>query len=156
MSLEAHLKLVRREGEVREPIRHWIGANFARLVIYLSVVSFVSAVVFVIFDFTAEGEVTPGAVIVWTGIIFFYGGLFALPGALLWLLIVSRLSPESSTRRRRTIAMLAAPPLIGIAWILIFGSLGDAAGIAMALIYGVLLPAGSGLVVTLRRARRPK
>jgi hypothetical protein len=65
---------------------------------------------------------------------------------------VSRLSADVSTRRRRAIAVITAPPLIGIVWIVLFWPFTP----VFVLVYGVLFPAGSGLIVRLRERSRSR
>ena len=137
------------EVPAKEPLLPWLLVNAARLFLYLVTASLVSTLVFVLFDPTFEQ--TPGEVISATLFLAFYGGLFCLPGAIVWLLMLSRLLPESSIRRRRVVAILSGPPLIGIIWLLFFVLVAEPpASYVMAAIYGALLPAGAGVVVRLR------
>ncbi len=137
--------LAEREG--KEPIRPWFGANFGRLTLYLLVVSFTSAVLLGLLDSNSDNETALEAILPWTGIIFFYGGLFALPGTLVWLLVVSRLRPGSPITSRRSTAAWSAPPTIGLVWIIFWWTYGE---FPLLLIYGILLPAGSAWVIRFR------
>lgn len=130
-----------------EPIRGWLLVNVARLAIYLACASFASAVVFAI---DPDGGVEATGIIVLTPYLFGIAAFVGLPGTVVWLWIVAHLSPEWSVLKRRVIAM-ATGPLIGIAWIFFFGQDPDA--YVLALVFGVLLPAGCGLVVKLRQAQ---
>jgi hypothetical protein len=130
-----------------EPIRGWLLVNVARLAIYLACASFASAVTFAI---DPSGGVGATGILLLTPYLFGIAAFFGLPGTVVWLWIVAHLSPEWSVVKRRLIAM-ATGPLIGIAWILFFGQDPDA--YVPALIFGVVLPAGSGLVVKLRQAQ---
>jgi hypothetical protein len=151
----------RADGSEREPFSPWLAVNAARLVIYLLIASFGSSAFLALLSVplvgTAEAEtVTVGSVFGFGLFSVLVGGLGSLPGAIIWLLIVSRLSTTSSVRRRRTIAALTAPPLIGIAWIVLFSVLavdGDAFGYVLASLYGVIFPAGSAWVIRLRGTR---
>ena len=80
------------------------------------------------------------------------GGVYRLPGAAIWLVILSRLSPDVPIRRRKVIAILTAPLLVGLVWIVLLWSLIP----VLAAWFGVLLPARAGIVVRLReRSRAP-
>lgn len=139
------MELVRAEGDVRGPLLTWFGVNFARLAGYFLVASFVSTTVFVLADPTLARE-RAGAVLVFTARTFLDGGLLALPGAVIWLWILSLLSPDLPARRRRLIAAVTAPPLIGVVWISEMLWSGSPSWV-LALIYGVLFPAGAAWVV---------
>jgi hypothetical protein len=137
----------------REPLTPWLAVNAARLAIYLVIASFASSAFLGLVGLLTTSVVMTGEEFVGWGILSLWvGGLGSLPGACVWLLIVSRLSATSSVRRRRMIAALAAPPLIGIAWIVLFLFVAeeDAIGILLVSLYGVILPAGSAWVIRLR------
>jgi hypothetical protein len=84
------------------------------------------------------------------------GGAFCAPGAAVWLLAISRYPPSWSPQRRRMVAV-ATTPVIGAYWILLFG-FGDAdlRSWWFALLFGIVLPLGSGFVVRWRRDTGPK
>jgi hypothetical protein len=65
-------------------------------------------------------------------------------------LILSRLSPDVPIRRRTAIAILTAPLLVGLVWIVLLLSLIP----VLAGWFGVILPAGGGIVVRLRERSR--
>ena len=90
--------------------------------------------------------------VVWVTLALFAGGgLDCLPGAAIWLVILSRLSPDVPILRRKVIAILTAPLLVGLVWIVLLWSLIP----VLAGWFGVL-PAGAGIVVRLReRSRAP-
>jgi hypothetical protein len=81
-----------------------------------------------------------------TVLFFLVGGLYGIPGTLLWLLLVAAFPPEWSTLRRRA-AALTMSPIIQVIWLTWFIS--EHAYLAAA-IFGLFLPAGSALVVRLR------
>ena len=131
------MDLVRKEGEVIEPFLPWLGRNAIRLAVYLLIASVATALMLTL---------DPSDGVALSTVVFVGGGLYSLPGATIWILILSFLSPRASVRSRRTIAIVTAPLLIGIIWIFLFWDLSP----VLALIYGVLFPAGSGFVVRLR------
>ena len=142
------METVRSEGEVIEPLSPWLWRNVLRLAVYLLGASIVSAVLFVVPDSAFEA----GDVVFLTLALFAGGGLYCLPGAAIWLVILSRLSPDLPIRRRKVIAILTAPPIIGLVWIVLLWSFIP----ELAVWFGVILPAGAGLVVRLReRSRSP-
>jgi hypothetical protein len=142
------METVRTEGEDIEPLLPWLWQNVLRLAVYLLIASIVSAVLFVISDPAFEA----GDVVFLTLALFAGGGLYCLPGTAIWLLILSRLSPDVPIRRRKAIAILTAPPLVGLVWIVLLLSLIP----VLAGWFGVILPAGGGIVVRLReRSRAP-
>jgi hypothetical protein len=142
------METVRSEGEVIEPLLPWLWQNVLRLAVYLLIASIVSAVLFVVPDPAFEA----GDVVSLTLALFAGGGLYCLPGAAIWLVILSRLSPDVPIRRRKVIAILTAAPLVGLVWIVVLWSLIP----VLAGWFGVLLPAGAGIVVRLReRSRAP-
>ena len=142
------METVRSEGDVIEPLVPWLWQNVLRLAFYLLIASLVSAVLFVFLDPAFEA----GDVVWVTLALFAGGGLYCLPGAAIWLVILSRLSPDVSIRRRKVIAILTAPLLVGLVWIVLLWSLIP----VLAGWFGVVLPAGAGLVVRLReRSRAP-
>jgi hypothetical protein len=144
------MELIRAEDEVEEPLGPWMFANVLRLLIYLMVVSFFSAA-FLVSDYGNVGDAF--------GFGFYLivvGGIGCLPGTVVWLLIVARLSPGLPRTRGRAAAAIIAPFTIGLAWVLLLSSSGDAPWLFFALWFGVLSPAGSSLVVRLRGySRRP-
>ena len=134
------MDLLPSEGEVKESILWWIAVNVARLVVYLVIASFAAAPFLVLTDPTSDREL---ADVIGTGFLLIWvGGLGCLIGTVVWLTIVSRLSPEAPPRRRRTIAILTGPVTIGVAWIALFVTLGGVSGYVFALIFGS--PAGWG------------
>jgi hypothetical protein len=140
------MEAVRSEGEVIEPLLPWLWQNVLRLAVYLLIASSVSAVLFAVADHAFEA----GDVVVLTLALFAGGGLYCLPGTAIWLGILSRLSPEVPIRRRKVIAILIAPLLVGLVWIVLLWSLIP----VLALWFGVILPAGAGIVVRLRERSR--
>jgi hypothetical protein len=64
-------------------------------------------------------EIVVGLFVV-TTIIGGLGAAVCVPGTAVWLAIVARLSPEGTVFRRRTVAVLAGPPLIGLGWLVTF------------------------------------
>lgn len=81
-----------------------------------------------------------------TVIIFLYGGSFGIPGTIVWLVTVANLPPEWSTFRRRAFA-LAISPVVQVLWLVQLLAWGYHLA---ALVFGLLLPAGSAFVVRLR------
>jgi hypothetical protein len=142
------METVRSEGEDIEPLLPWLWQNVLRLAFYLLIASIVSAVLFMVPDPAFEA----GDVVFLTLALFAGGGLYCLPGTAIWLVILSRLSPDVPIRRRKVIAILTAPLLVGLVWIVLLWSLIP----VLAGWFGVILPAGAGLVVRLReRSRAP-
>jgi hypothetical protein len=142
------METMRSEGEVVEPLVPWLWQNVLRLAVYLLIASIVSAVLFVV----PEPAFVAGDVVFLTIGLFAGGGLYCLPGAAIWLVILSRVSPDVPIRRRKVIAILTAPPLVGLVWIVLLWSLIP----VLAVWFGVILPAGAGIVVRLReRSRAP-
>jgi hypothetical protein len=141
----------RRDAEPKEPIRPWLLVNVARLAIYLTAAAFLTAVVFVVYEPGDHALESMEAVFGLTISFAALGALFGLPGTAVWLAILARLSPDASVLRRRLILVATGPPLIGIVWIVYFSGL---EAFPLALTHGLLLPAGSGLVVRLRRWER--
>jgi hypothetical protein len=131
-----------QERQVLEAPLPWTLVNFARLAVYLVVASVATSIVFGSGGMRSDHR-DLNEVFDWLVIYFFTGGLACLPGTILWLIIVARLSPELSSRKRRLIAAAIAPPLIGLLLLMAFG---EARGWLLALIYGVLFPAGSAVV----------
>jgi hypothetical protein len=108
----------------------------------------VSAVLFVVPDPAFEA----GDVVFLTLALFAGGGLYCLPGTAIWLVILSRLSTDVPIRCRKVIAILTAPLLVGLVWIVVLWSLIP----VLAAWFGVILPAGAGFIVRLReRSRAP-
>ena len=140
------METVRSEADVIEPLVPWLWQNVLRLAFYLLIASLVSAVLFVFLDPAFEA----GDVVLVTLALFAGGGLYCLPGAAIWLVILSRLSPDVPIRRRKVIAILTAPLLIGLVWIVLLWSLIP----VLAGWFGVILPAGAGIVVRLRERSR--
>lgn len=142
------METVRSEGEVVEPLVPWLWQNVLRLAVYLLIASIVSAVLFVV----PEPAFEAGDVVFLTVGLFAGGGLYSLPGAAIWLVILSHVSPDVPIRRRKVIATLSAPLLVGLVWIVLLGSLIP----VLAVWFGVILPAGAGIVVRPReRSRAP-
>ena len=142
------METVRSEGEVIEPLSPWLWQNVLRLAAYLLSASIVSAVLLVVPDPAFEA----GGVVWVTLALFTGGGLYCLPGAAIWLVILSRVSPDVPIRRRKVIAILTAPPLVGLVWIVLLWSFNP----MLAVWFGVILPAGAGIFVRLReRSRAP-
>jgi hypothetical protein len=142
------MQTVRSEGEVIEPLLPWLWQNVLRLAFYLLIASIVSAVLLVV----PEPAFEAGDVVFLTLALFAGGGLYCLPGAAIWLVILSRQSPDVPIRRRKVIAILTAPLLVGLVWIVLLWSLIP----VLAGWFGVILPAGAGIVVRLReRSRAP-
>jgi hypothetical protein len=109
------METVRSESEVIEPLLPWIWMNVVRLAVYLLIASIVSAVLFVVPDPAFEA----GDVVFLTLALFAGGGLYCLPGTAIWLVILSRLSPDVPIRCRKVIAILTAPLLVGLVWIVV-------------------------------------
>lgn len=131
-----------------EPLLPWLWQNVLRLAVYLLIASIASAVLFVIPDPGFDA----GDVVFLTLALFAGGSLYCLTGTVIWLLALSRPSPDLPIRRRKFAAILTAPPLIGLIWIIILWSIIP----VLAVWFGVILPAGAGLVVGLReRSRSP-
>jgi hypothetical protein len=127
----------------REPFLRWFGGNVMRLAVYLGIVSVALGVLLVVGDgFIEAFDAGSGMAVV----LFLSGALYGIPGTTVWLLIVSRLPSEWSITKRRLVA-LAATPLIQIFWLVVFVLVG---WIPFALLFGLLLPAGSAFVVRLR------
>jgi hypothetical protein len=128
-----------------EPFLRWVGTNVLRLTIYLAVASVGTALVLTsdVLPYTWE------EVVATAGFTFLAGGLLGIPGTILWLVLVSQLPPEWSARDRRVVAALASPS-IQVVFLGLFLSSGAH---VLALIFGILLPAGSSLVVRLRERR---
>lgn len=128
----------------KEPLLRWLGINVLRLVIYLGAASFAASVFYVL---TSEG---PDPLLGLAVIYFLYGGYLGIPGTLVWLLVVAMLPPEWSKLRRRTVAVAMSPiiQVILLAWLLSWRYF------VVAAIFGLLLPAGSAIVVRFRD-RRP-
>jgi hypothetical protein len=140
------METVRSEGEVIEPLLPWLWQNVLRLAVYLLIASIVSALFFVVADPAFEA----GDVVFLTLALFAGGGLYCLPGTVIWLLVLSRLSLDLPIRRRKFAAILTAPPLIGLVWIVVLWSFIP----ELAFWFGVILPAGAGIVVRLREPSR--
>lgn len=125
----------------KEPFLRWLGINVFRLVIYLALASFAASSSSVLAD-----DAGPATLLGLTVIYFLYGAVFGIPGTIVWLLVVAILPPEWPTLRRRAVA-LAISPVIQLVWLASLLSWGyDLA----ALVFGLLLPAGSAFVVRLR------
>jgi hypothetical protein len=140
------METVRSEGEVIQPLLPW--QNVLRLAVYLFGASMASAVLFLAFDPAFKA----GDVVFLTLALFAGGGLYCLPGTVIGLLVLSRLSPDLPIRRRKFAAILTAPLLIGLVWIVLLWSFIP----VPAVWFGVILPAGAGIVVRLReRSRAP-
>lgn len=135
----------------KEPVGRWLLRNLGRLFGYLALASFVSAVVVTLTAHRGPGiEVWPSRpwdVIPATVLLISYGGIGCLPGTALWLFLVARYSPEWRSSVRRTLAVATAP-LIGAFWLWWFASYSLWVG---ALVFGLLLPLGAGIVVDFRR-----
>jgi MFS family permease len=129
------------DDDPKEPLRRWMDSNVFRLVIYLALASFAAAVSSVIAD-----DAGPTTLLGLTVIYFLYGGVFGIPGTIVWLLVVAIVPPEWSTLRRRAVA-LAISPAIQVIWLVSLLSWGYELA---ALVFGLLLPAGSAFVVRLR------
>jgi hypothetical protein len=99
------METMRSEGEVVEPMVPWLWQNVLRLAVYLLIASIVSAVLFVV----PEPAFVAGDVVFLIVGLFAGGGLYCLPGAAIWLVILSRVSPDVPIRRRKAIAILTAP-----------------------------------------------
>jgi hypothetical protein len=147
------VEVVRHEGEIKEPLVPWFLVNGSRLLLYLCAASLASGVVWNIgLESTRLGA---DDVLSVTLMLIVVGGVGSLPGAVIWLLLVARLSPETPAPYRRRVAMLLAPLTIGLPWILLFSITGeDLWGPALGLVFGILFPAGSGLVIRLREVSR--
>jgi hypothetical protein len=126
----------------KEPFLRWAGINVLRLTIYLAAASVGTAAVLVSgFESDRWEEVVATA-----GYTFLAGGLLGIPGTIVWLLLVSRLPPEWSARVRRLFAFIASPSI----QVVLLGLLLSEKAYAWAVIFGILLPAGSAFVVRLR------
>ena len=124
-----------------------VGTNVLRLTIYLAAASVGTAAVLT----SGFSPYTWEEVVATAGFTFLAGALFGIPGTILWLVLVSTMPPEWPARQRRGFAALASP-LIQVILLMLFLS-GHA--YSLALIFGLLLPAGSAFVVRLRE-RRPR
>jgi len=113
------METVRSERQVIEPLLPWLWQNVLRLAFYLLIASIVSAVLFVV----PEPAFEVSDVVSLTLTLFAGGGPYCLPGAAIWLVILSRLSPDVPIRRRKVIAILTAPLLVGLVWIVLLWSL---------------------------------
>ncbi len=129
-----------------EPFLRWVGSNVLRLSVYLAAASVGTAAVLTSDFFLPY---TWEEVVATAGYTFLAGGILGIPGTVLWLVLVSQLPPEWSARDRRMVAALASP-MIQIVFLGVFLSGGAR---VLALIFGILLPAGSSLVVRLRERR---
>ena len=136
-------RTAQEQGERLEALLPWALVNVARLGAYLLVASVATSLVLGSGGMRIADR-SVNEIFDWSVIYFFYGGLACLPGTALWLIIVARLSPELPRNKRRLISAAIAPPLIGLLFLLAFVA---ARGWLLALIYGILLPAGSALVI---------
>lgn len=138
-----------QSGSKAEPPFPWVLVNLFWLAAYLLAVSLVSGIAAAQTDESAGGGVVGRvqALAEYTSLYFFYGGLYCLPGLAAWLVILARLPLAWSGLMRRLVA-IATAPLVGVILLLMFipRELD-----VVALIYGFLLPLGSGFVVRLRR-----
>ena len=83
------------------------------------------------------------------------GGACCVPGAVFWLFAVGRY-PTTWSRRRRRVVALATTPIVGIFWILALCVLWvPTESWPDPLIFGILLPLGSGFVVRFRGGAPP-
>ena len=142
------MRTAQEEGQRLEALLPWVLINIASLSAYLLFASVATAIL-------SAGTMPDFGVrvVVDQSLLFFFGaGLTCVPGTALWLIIVARLSPELSAKKRRIIAAAIAPPLIGLLFLLAFI---EARAYLLVLIYGVVLPAGSALVIRLRGFWRP-
>lgn len=131
----------------KEPLLRWAGINALRLTIYLALASLGTAAALVLPNGASD---TWEEVAATAGYAFLVGGLLGIPGTVLWLLWVSQMPPEWSARDRRVYAALASP----LIQVVLLGAFLSSGAHALALVFGLLLPAGSSLVVRLRE-RRP-
>ena len=134
-----------RSGEVpKEPLLRWLGVNVIRLTLYLALASLVVASTAL---FT--GDALFGDDVFEEATVLFLAGLVGIPGTCVWLLLVAKIPPGWSTIRRRALAV-AMSPIIQIFWLVAFISWG---AYGLAIVFGLLLPAGSASVVRLRELR---
>ncbi|HYY08981.1 MAG TPA: hypothetical protein VFA25_10305 [Actinomycetota bacterium] len=145
------MRIAQEDDQRLEALLPWALVNIGRLTAYLLAASVASSLVLGSSGMR-EADRSVNEIFDWSVIYFFSGGLICLPGTALWLIIVARLSPELSTKKRRLISAIIAPPLIGLVFLLVFVS---ARGWLFALAYGLMLPAGSALVIRLRGFWRP-
>lgn len=130
----------------KEPLLRWFGINVLRLTLYLAVGSFAGSVFSLLTTEGSDPLGIPGLAVIYA----LYGGYFGVPGTLVWLLVVALLPPEWSPLRRRAVA-LAMSPIIQVIWLVWLYSWGY---FLAAAVFGLILPAGSALVVRLRE-RKP-
>jgi hypothetical protein len=135
-----------RDEVPKEPLLRWFGINVLRLTVYLALASFGVELVGVLTEVAPAAPTARDILLFETVLFFLVGGLYGIPGTLLWLLLVAALPPEWSTLRRRA-AALTMSPIIQVIWLTWFIS--EHAYLAAA-IFGLFLPAGSALVVRLR------
>ena len=137
---------VSRSGDVpKEPLLRWLGVNVKRLTLYLALVCFVLASATLLTGDALFGD----DLFEEAAVLFFLAGLGGIPGTCVWLLLVATIPPGWSTIRRRAF-MVAMSPLIQIFLLLAFISWG---AYSLAIVFGLLLPAGSAFVVRLRELR---
>jgi hypothetical protein len=140
------LTTTRADETPKEPLLRWVGINVLRLTTYLAAASVGTAAVLV----SGFAPDTWEEVVATAGYTFLAGGVLGIPGTIVWLLLVSQLPPEWSARDRRVFALIASP---SIQIVLLSLFLSEKA-YALAVIFGILLPAGSAFVIRLR-SRRP-
>jgi hypothetical protein len=134
-----------RSGEVpKESLLRWLGVNVMRLTLYLALVSFVVATATLL-----TGDALFGDDPFEEAAVLFLAGLVGIPGTCVWLLLVAMMPPGWSTIRRYALAV-AMSPIIQIVWLMAFISWG---AYELAIVFAVLLPAGSAFVVRFRELR---
>jgi hypothetical protein len=131
----------------KEPLLRWFGLNVLRLAIYLVIASLGTAAALVLPNTAPDSFEEVAATAAYT---FLAGGLLGIPGTILWLLFVAGMPPEWPVRHRRAFAVIASPSI----QIVLLGLFLSQQAYALAVIFGILLPAGSAFVVRLR-GRRP-
>jgi hypothetical protein len=138
-----------------EPAGWWIVTNLARLAAYVAAACIATGIVAVVVPTFGSPPLENAAVA--TILLFSYGAIFCLPGTFIWLFVVGSLPISGTTRRRRTIALVTTPLIGGFlfAGLLTSGGTEPVWTVSFALIYGLLLPAGSAFVIRLRGEARP-
>ena len=127
----------------KEPLVDWVLENLYRLFAYLFVASLLIAA---LFTFGSDDSFAT-----WFGAFFFVGGVYGIPGLVVWLVITANLPPEWSRLRRRVIAVATGPiiQILILRWLIQMGMR------SWAILFGVVLPAGAGLVIRLRQRGDP-
>jgi hypothetical protein len=127
----------------KEPLVGWVLENLYRLFAYLFVASLLIAA---LFTFGNADSFATGV-----GAFFVVGGVYGIPGLILWLTITANLPPEWPRLRRRMIAVATGPiiQILILRWLILMGTR------SWAILFGIVLPAGAGLVIRLRQRGNP-